>query len=204
MTKLEHLLWGTNRQLYSKASNPLKSHGPDHHWRVFQTALRLAKLIKAKYDPDILAAAALLHDMAAYYPEKSAGDGHDLDRTLANEVLRSIEFPASKLDATVEAIANHGSDPKYKRANESIETTILRDADKLDAFGPIGVARILMVRTLRGDTLPDIVADFHTGGHLRRKWESISAPQAKQLGQAEYEYSVDFFARLAASLSQDV
>jgi HD superfamily phosphodiesterase len=203
MTTLGQSLLAANQRRYDEATNPLKSHGPDHHWRVYQHALKLAERLKGDYDPEILAGAALLHDMAAYYPERTGEDYHDFDHKIAEEVLKEVDFPADKIPAVLDAIANHGSDPKYKQADEPIETTLLRDADKLDVFGPIGVARIIMVRTLKGDTLQEIVADFYTGGHLQRKWESITTDEARELAKNDYEYSKQFFTRLAESLEKE-
>lgn len=198
--ELENTLITANKRRYDAADNPLKSHGADHHWRVYQYALRLAKVLGATYDPEVLAGAALLHDMAAYYPDQVGEAYHEHDHKIAEEVLHEINFPESKIPTVLDCIANHGSDPKYKNANEPIEITLLRDADKLDVFGPVGVARVIMVRTLKGDTLDDIVADFYTGGHLQRKWESITFPEARELAKDDYEYSCDFFARLAAGI----
>jgi HD superfamily phosphodiesterase len=200
MNKLEQTLFEANKRRYAEAKSPLRSHGPDHHWRVYEYAVRLADKLGVKYDPEILAGAALLHDMAAYYPEKIGEDYHDFDHKLAEEVLLEVDFPSEKIEAVVEAIANHGSDKKYKSDSEPIETTLLRDADKLDVFGPVGVARIVMVRTLKGDTMEQIVADFWTGGHLKRKWESITTDEARNLARHDYEYSMEFFTRLAEDL----
>ncbi|MDB5178177.1 MAG: metal dependent phosphohydrolase [Patescibacteria group bacterium] len=204
MNKLEQALLEANKRRYAEAAGPLKSHGPDHHWRVYQYAVKLAAKLDATYDAEVLAGAALLHDMAAYYPERTGEDYHDFDHKIASEVLREIDFPAAKIEAVLDSIANHGSDPKFKKTGEPVETTLLRDADKLDVFGPMGVARIIMVRTLKGDTLDEIVADFYTGGHLRRKWESISTPEARELAKDDYEYSKEFFGRLAVGLKTDV
>lgn len=200
MTPLAQKIYQANQDRYLAAANPLRSHGPDHHLRVYKHALELAKILQADYDEDVLAGAALLHDMAAYYPEESGDNYHDFDDKMAAEVLKSIDFPADKLDATLFAIANHGSDAKYKSDKEPIEVTLLRDADKLDVFGPIGVARIIMVRTLKGDTLEEIVDDFYTNGHLERKWNSITSKKARRIAQEDYEYSKSFFERLATSL----
>jgi HD superfamily phosphodiesterase len=200
ITTPEQSLLSANKHRYESAQNPLKSHGADHHWRVYQYALQLAKMLGATYDSEVLAGAALLHDMAAYYPDQVGEAYHEHDHKIAEEVLREIDFPESKIPVVLDCIANHGSDPKYKNADEPIETTLLRDADKLDVFGPVGVARVIMVRTLKGDTLDDIVADFYTGGHLQRKWESITSPEARELAKDDYEYSRDFFARLAAGI----
>lgn len=200
MIPLAQKVYEANKERYQTAKNPLRSHGPDHHLRVYKHALQLAEKLKVTYDEDVLAGAALLHDMAAYYPEESGDNYHDFDDKMAAEVLRSINFPANKLEATLFAIANHGSDAKYKSDAEPIEVTLLRDADKLDVFGPIGIARIIMVRTLKDDTMQDIVEDFHTKGHLERKWNSITSEEARSIAYRDYEYSKNFFERLATSL----
>lgn len=202
LTDLEQTLMQANQRRYDTAASPLKSHGPDHHWRVYRHALALAKQLGASYDSDVLAGAALLHDMAAYYPEQTGENYHDFDHKLAAEILEEIDFPEHKRQAVIDGIANHGSDPKYKQTSESIETTLLRDADKLDAFGPIGVARIIMVRTLKGDTLEQIVDEFYTRGHLERKWQSITTDEARALAKDDYEYSITFFKRLTSNVSQ--
>lgn len=200
MTPLAQALYNANEQRYLTANNPLRSHGPDHHLRVYRHALKLAKRLCVSYDEDVLAGAALLHDMAAYDPEKSGEAYHDFDDKIAAEVLAAIKFPTDKVEAVLYAIAHHGSDAKYRQSGEPVEVTILRDADKLDVFGPIGVARIIMVRTLKGDTLEQIVEDFYTGGHLKRKWDSITTDEARELAKADYEYSRQFFERLVESL----
>lgn len=200
MNQLEQKLYDENVRLYREATSPLRSHGPDHHLRVYENAKVLAKKIGVTYDKEVLAAAALFHDMAAYYPEETGDAYHEHDHVKAREVLVRVGFPADKLTAAVTAIKNHGSDPKYKDMNEPVEITLLRDADKLDVFGPIGCARIVMVRTLQGDTLSDIVADFWTGGHLERKWQSITFDVAREMGKEDYQYSREFFERLAKIL----
>lgn len=200
MTPLAQKLYEANQKSYRAAKNPLRSHGPDHHLRVYKYALDLAQKLNITYDEEVLAGAALLHDMAAYYPEESGDNYHEFDDKMAAEVLQSINFPANKLESTLFAIANHGSDTKYRSDKEPIEVTLLRDADKLDVFGPVGIARIIMVRTLKGDTLEEIVEDFYTNGHLSRKWSSVTLEEARNIAYSDYEYSKDFFKRLSANL----
>ena len=201
MNALERQLLKANKKLYNEAETPLKSHGPDHHVRVYNYALALAQRLGVSYDSEVLSGAALLHDLSAFYPEKTGEQYHDYDHQIAKEVLDEIRFPADKISAVLAAIAHHGSDPKYKKQDEAIEITLLRDADKLDVFGPIGVARIIMVRTLKGDTLNAIVDDFWTRGHLERKWQSISTDAARELAREDYEYSKQFFGKLAEELA---
>lgn len=54
-----------------------------------------------------------------------------------------------------------------------------------------------MVRTLKGDTMEEIVEDFHTKGHLERKWNSITSEEARNIARTDYEYSKLFFENLA-------
>lgn len=197
LSVLEQKLLEANKKLYREAKTPLRSHGPDHHERVWRRAVALAEKMGVKFDAEVLAGACLVHDMAGYYPELQGEDSHERDRVVAEEVLSEVGFPEAKMVAAVDAVAHHGSDPKFRREGEAIEIVLLRDADKLDAFGPVGVARIVMVRALQGDTMAMIVDDFWTGGHLKRKWEAITTAEARAMGRADYEYSRDFFERLA-------
>ena len=57
-----------------------------------------------------------------------------------------------------------------------------------------------MARSLRGNSLEEIVDDFWTRDHLKRKWEAITSDEAREIGYADYEYSREFFRRLAESL----
>jgi len=84
---------------------------------------------------------------------------------------------------------------------EPIEITLLRDADKMDVFGPIGVARMIMARAKRGDNLKEIVDKFY-GEDIKRRWQAIKTPEAKALTKDSYRYSRDFFSRLHRLLSK--
>jgi len=138
-----------------------------------------------------------LHDIGAYYPDVAKDKYHEEDTKRTVKTLKRIKLSDEKKRRIVEAVAKHGSDPKYRRKSEPIEITILRDADKMEAFGPIGVARIIAVRTLRGDTLQKIVRDFYTRGHLKQKWDAITLPEARKLAKKDYQYSMKFFEDLS-------
>ncbi len=189
-----------NERLYKSAKDPLKSHGPDHHLRVCLNAIKIAEKVKKEVDFEVLIPAALLHDLSAYYPEETGDKYHEKDYKIALNVLRKEKFPKQKISNVLDVIENHGSDPRYRKSNESIETTILRDADKLEAFGPIGLARIIMVRTQRGDTLNQIVDDFYLKGHLKKKYDSIKFPFVKKIAKPEFEYSMSFLRELKNGL----
>ncbi len=192
-----------NQELYKSAKNPLPSHGPEHHYRVLIKALKIAKEFK-NTDLEILIPACFLHDLGAYYPEQASSKYHEEDFIRAKKVLEKISFISQEKKQKIsQAVANHGSDPKYKNKKESIEITILRDADKLEAFGPLGVARIIMARCLQGDSLVDIAKKYYFGGYLEKKWKSMTIKQAKIIGRDNYKYSLDFFSKLTKQLNTD-
>jgi HD superfamily phosphodiesterase len=198
LTNLINTYYLANKRAYESANNPLRSHGADHHYRVCMNALKLAE--GKDVDLEVLVVAALLHYMAAYYPEETGEQYHDFDHLHAEKILKENSFPEVKIPLVLDAIKNHGSDSKYKKEDEPLEISILRDADKMEVFGPLGIARIVMVRTLKGDTLEEIVDDFYKQGHLEKKWNSITSEEVKSLLRSDYEYAMDFLKRLDESL----
>jgi HD superfamily phosphodiesterase len=199
LEKLENMFLEKCIALYSDAKNPLRSHGPDHHKRVWRNARKISKSYPDA-DMEILVSACFLHDIAAFYPDEVGDKYHDEDWRRAEEVLIEMNFDEKKRQHVIKAIASHGSDAKYKKGRDSIESQILCDADKMDVFGRVGCARIVMVKALRGADLKGVVDDFYYGGHLQRKWEAMTLPESKALIKKDYEYSVEFFKKLAEEL----
>lgn len=193
-----------NNDLYKKGKDPLKCHGPDHHMRVWRYALYLAKALEKrgqKIDYEILIPACFLHDLAAYNPGKTYKGHHQKDVDEAGRALKKIRYPKEKFDQLLAIIGAHGSDPQHIKIDEPIEATILRDADKMDIFGPLGIARIIMPMTRRGFSLEDIVKKFYHKGHLKRKFDAIKIKQARDAVRKNYKYSMDYFKRLDRDLS---
>jgi uncharacterized protein len=199
--KLVKKFYSLNKKIYKDAVRPLPSHGPDHHMRVWRNAKKLAD--RNSVDEEVLIAACFLHDIAAYYPNEVKKNSQQEDAKRAKKILRQVRFPKDKIAKVVEAIECHGSDPKNKQKRKSMEAIILADADKLEAFGPLGVARIIMVKTLRGSDLEEITRDFYFEKHLEKKWTALTLKQSKKLGRADYEYSKKFFKDLAKILDKN-
>jgi uncharacterized protein len=129
------------------------AHDIGHLRRVWAMA-RLIALDEPDSDPDVLLAAAYLHD-AVNLPKDSA------DRALASrlsaqaaaEYLAGSDFPAGKIPAVVHAIEAHSFSAGI--APETIDAKILQDADRLDALGAIGLARMFAVAGRMGAALFD-------------------------------------------------
>lgn len=114
------------------------------------------------YDDDVVFAAAWLHDLGVFVGHRPE-DPEQLSRwdnvayacETAPAVLRRLGFPREKIPAVVEAIRTHqpSADP------QTLEGTILRDADILEQLGAIAVLRAVckIGRDTRFSTFSDVV-----------------------------------------------
>jgi hypothetical protein len=113
--------------------------GYSHSERDYALAKELAAEDKVKLDDDVLYAACLLHDIAAFEPWADAKRDHsDIGADLVESILGKANFPKAKFDAVRGAIRTH----MYYRDPVGPEAIYLHDADALDWLGAIGVARI--------------------------------------------------------------
>lgn len=195
-----------NKDLYRKGKDPLKCHGPDHHMRVWKYALYLTKALEKrgkKIDYEILIPACFLHDITAYNSQKSEKDhwNHQDDVEAAMKVLRKIKYPKDKISKITQAISVHSTNTKHIDKNEPIETTILRDADKMDVFGPLGITRIIMALSRRKYSIEDVVKIFHDQDNIGYRYRIMKIPEAKRFVKENYKYSREFFKRLNRDLS---
>ena len=117
-------------------------HDWDHTLRVKATALRLGALEHA--DPEVLAAAAILHDIAR--PQEMADHGQsdhaELGAKMATEILARESIGDEAFRTRVaDCIRTHRYRTRTGEPPASIEAKVLFDADKLDSLGAIGLAR---------------------------------------------------------------
>lgn len=149
---MDEIIKATEAYVRQYMSHNDSSHDFSHITRV----LRLAQNIAARetclrpvssrpYDTNIIALAALLHDVGdRKYIKSTDGD----PATLVLNFLLSINAPPD-LAHTVQEICTHVSysseiaDPeKVRRMIEEIpELAVVQDADRLDALGAVGIGR---------------------------------------------------------------
>lgn len=130
------------QQRFSGFDDP--AHGWEHIERVYNIALYLAR--KEGADPFIAGMAALLHDLGRLAHEE--GQHHaDLSVTLATELLVPYQLPALLQEDILHAIIAHS----FSRGVEprTLEARIVRDADRIDSLGAIGILRWAITGTLR-------------------------------------------------------
>lgn len=127
---------------YVKASlkNDTTGHDYKHTKRVLKNCLLLVG--KQPVDREVLIASALLHDIS--YKNGYIKNHHLVGAKMAPKILAKMGFPAGKIKKVVLAIEDHVGnfmEPVRKNSQLQVESTILRDADNLDALGEIGVQR---------------------------------------------------------------
>jgi uncharacterized protein len=132
--------WRTSVRDFAAQHFKHPAWGFSHSVRNYELAKKLAAQDRVRIDDDVLFAAAMLHDMAAFSPwEKDDVDHADEAARIVDEVLRDTGFPMSKVDAVRGAIRMH----MFDRTPKGPEALYLHDADALDWLGAIGVARVL-------------------------------------------------------------
>jgi uncharacterized protein len=133
-------------------------HAWDHTERVINNCLHIGKIENA--DLEILEIAAILHDIKK--PEEMRKKGkicHAKEGAEeAKKILEEINFPKEKIKKICECIKSHRN--KINISPKSLEAKILFDADKLDAIGAIGVARLFMFANSYGAKLHEKNLDF--------------------------------------------
>ncbi len=106
-----------------------------HTLRVLATAREIGQAQGA--DLEIVEMAALLHDVAKLDPRSEEIHHAVLGSKLASQHLLKLRIPADKVERIAEAIRFHSYDTHQE--NLSLETLVLKDADRLDEVGALGV-----------------------------------------------------------------
>ncbi|MDC0737826.1 HD domain-containing protein [Cognatishimia sp. SS12] len=129
------------------------AHDMGHLDRVWANARRIAK-DEGNANLRVLMAAAYLHDLVNL--PKDAPNRKDASRLSAQKaepILAQLGFSADEIAATAHAITAHSYSAGIPP--ESAEAEILRDADRLDALGAVGIARTFMVAGTMNRALAD-------------------------------------------------
>jgi uncharacterized protein len=129
------------------------SHDLSHLRRVKRIALQIAERARSG-DHQILIAAAYLHDLVNLpksHPDRAQASR--LSAKAARPILEALPMTAEKVDAICHAIEAHSFSAGI--APQTIEAEILQDADRFDAIGAIGIARLFYIAGGMGSQLFD-------------------------------------------------
>ena len=139
------------------------AHGWEHIERVYRLALFVAEQENA--DAFIVGMAALMHDIGHLSTDKSLHHA-DLSILMAGELLSAYDVSADTREAILHAIAAHSFSLGIEA--RTLEAKVVRDADRLDSLGAIGILRWAITGAVRrtGETQTyhpdDPFAEWHT------------------------------------------
>jgi uncharacterized protein len=127
------------------------AHDANHLERVWRNAQALLER-HPEADRLVVLAACYLHDLVNLPkddPERALASTRSAQ--LARHQLSWMGFPAAKLDAVAHAIEAHSFSAAIPA--DSIEAKIVQDADRLDALGAVGLARMFYIAGRMGSSL---------------------------------------------------
>lgn len=156
----------------TSASQDDGAHDINHLHRVWKAAqAMLADYPKA--DALVVQAACYLHDLVNLpknHPDRAQASR--LAARLAREKLAAIAFPKEKLEGVIHAIEAHSFSANI--APTTIEARIVQDADRLDALGALGLARL-----------------FYTAGRMESALAHSTDPLAQHRALDDRRYALD-------------
>ncbi len=137
-----------------------------HIFRVWKLAEKIA--VEEKADLFVVGLGALLHDIAD-------AKFHNGDETKGSRVAKQFLQKQGLEEETIQKVLNIIRFVSFKNRNEipeedSLELHIVRDADRLDALGAIGIARA-----------------FSYGGYKKREMYNPSIPPRMNMSKEEYK-----------------
>jgi uncharacterized protein len=137
---IEPGLWA---RLHAEARARAEGREPAHDFFHVERVVHNARIIARAEgeDEDLVALAALLHELFTYpkgHPESSRAG--DVCATHARELLVREGAPPSLVDPVSAAIRDHAFSKGV--VPEEAPSRVLQDADRLDALGAIGLARM--------------------------------------------------------------
>jgi uncharacterized protein len=119
------------------------THDPHHTERVYRLATHMA--LREGADLELVQVAAALHDIGRSYGEPHA----EVGAGKAAEILRLRGYPEERIESVRQIILKHSFSGRERP--KTLEERIIWDADKIDGFGAIGIARSFHSRARNGN-----------------------------------------------------
>jgi len=149
------------------------AHDFDHVMRVYNNAQKIVK--KEKVSPKLVLSAVLLHDIVSYPKSSKRSKFSSIDSAKKSKIiLKKHGFSKEEIIIISNAIAEHSF--AQNKVPQTLEGKILQDADRLDALGAIGIARV-----------------FATSGSLNRPFYNIDDPFCIKRNPDDNLWAVDHF-----------
>ena len=176
--------------LYPKAG----THGWEHVERVIAISLRIASEEKYPVDEFVLRLACLLHDVSR---RKGSADHAAESAEAAEEILKGFGLKKEEVQGVKEAILSHSF--SGGRSPRTLEGAILSDADKIDALGAVGIARVFEYSGENGRTLEESVKHFYEK-ILKLPSMMLTLP-GKSIAEERAKFVKEFLSKLEEEIS---
>ncbi|CAB50613.1 HD domain-containing protein [Pyrococcus abyssi] len=171
------------------------SHGFSHTLRVL--ALSLCIGAREGGNLEVIALSAILHDIAR--PLEDMGTIKDHAKVGAEIARKFLEtFKYGKIDEVCHAIEAHRFSGKTRP--RTLEAKILSDADKLDALGAIGIARVFMYSGEKGRSIQDSIKHFEE--KILRLKDMMYTKTAKEIAERRYRIVEEFIKELKREIME--
>ena len=151
------------------------SHDFFHFQRVWKTASQIIKQEKAEVNQLVVLAACYFHDIVVLpknHPQRSQASTLAAEKT--RQCLQKLEFPEQLIEPACHAVQAHSYSAGIPP--QTLEAKIVQDADRMEALGAIGLARV-----------------FYTAGVLKQKLFDPQDPMAEHRELDDRIYSLDHF-----------
>ncbi|MFB5612911.1 MAG: HD domain-containing protein [Nitrosarchaeum sp.] len=151
------------------------AHDFDHVMRVFKNAQNICK--KENANEKLVLSAVLLHDIVSYpKSDKRSKLSSIRSAEKSKKILKKFNFTKQEIQIISDAIRDHSF--SQNKTPKTIEGKILQDADRLDALGAIGIARV-----------------FAVGGSENRQFYNTEDPFCKHRTPDDQIWTLDHFYR---------
>ena len=175
------------------------SHNHEHAWKVYESAIKImeAEAKGQAFDYELIATAAMLHDVCDHkYPESIPRESLDafivskVGEKKAQDVIFLIDNVSfSKEDKVRKGLATSPPVPDHLK----MYLDVLRDADRLEAIGQIGIDRCIAYSLSIGRKIPEDVI-VHCHEKLLRLYEEhfIVTDMGRELAKPLHQVIVDY------------
>jgi uncharacterized protein len=189
--------WKKNLYQFARKWSTDTAWGLAHSERDYLLSVEIAKSEGLTVDPDVLFAAAFLHDIGAQKPYAKDDVKHEPRAVeVMGPILEDSGFPMEKQAALAEVILRH---MYYSAPGSSPEAVVFRDADTLDGLGVVGAVRVFSTGGREDGWAPTL------GEGLERvkRWQAelpraLSTSTARRMAQERLEELRAFLDRIQA------
>jgi len=153
--------WENLVRIVERVARGLMGGDPAHGWPHVERVRGLAwRIIEEEgLDPDVLVLelAVLLHDVG----RSLDGPGHHAEKSaaFARDLLTATGLDHDTIEAVIHAILAHSYSLGVPA--RTVEARVLSDADKLDALGAVGIARVVHTGCQMGRRFEESLAHIH-------------------------------------------